>query len=192
MCPTRFVVRANPLLLILAFSILCVLFARSASAVSDIQQERAALRLSVDFQRYTLSESDFDLPAILLGVGVPVGTGVMLEVTAGEGLDEDGIGDLTLQLSRYADLSLRMTTPPTESGYRLMSRLGLTFADLEQSSIASAVTTNTDFSGFHISLGVERPIFPSLLWSLEAVYLDLDRDIESWSVRGSVSWVLQP
>lgn len=192
MCPTRFAVRPNTLLLVLAFSILCVLFARPASAMSVIQQERAALRLSVDFQRYTLSESDFDLPAILLGVGVAVGTGVMLEVTAGEGLDEDGIGDLTLQLSRYADLSLRMTAPPAESGYRLMSRLGLTVADLEQISIASADTTNTDFSGFHISLGVERPIFPSLLWSLEAVYLDLDRDIESWSVRGSVSWVLQP
>ncbi|MEM7379041.1 MAG: hypothetical protein AAF460_16250 [Pseudomonadota bacterium] len=149
----------------------------------------SVVRVNLDVQRYALSDSDFDIPVLSVGVGVPVRDGIVLDVTVGRGLDEDGLGDLQLGLGHYASASLRMVAPPGAGGYRLLSRFGASAADLEQSGNTS---TDTNLSGLHFSLGVQRAISSRWAWSLEAIYLRLDEDITSTAVRGGLSWTVRP
>lgn len=165
------------------------LFCQLGLAAPALDWHGAVARVNLDVQRYTLSESDFDIPVLSVGVGVPVGDGLLFELTAGSGLDEDTLGDLRLGLGHYASASLRMVAPPGPSGYRLLSRVGASFAGLEQRG-----NTNTDIdrSGLHFSLGVQRALSARWDWSIEAVYLRLDEDITSGALRGSLLWTVRP
>ncbi|MEM6985367.1 MAG: hypothetical protein AAF499_02410 [Pseudomonadota bacterium] len=162
------------------------------SAASPFDWQGSVLRFSLDAQRYTVSETDFDVLTAVVGASVPIDTGVMVELNFGQGVEQDEIGNLELQVDRFSELSLRMTAPPTDNGFRVMSRLGFTFATLETVTTTTGASTDSDLSGYHFSLGVERALGSNLAWSFEAVHIDLDDDIRSAALRGSLSWSLRP
>jgi len=176
----------NSLKSLLAFACMCS--SLSAFASTEPAKHEFATRVWAESQRHTFDDTSYRLAAAGLSGGYLVAPGVMVEGSFGTGVSDDTEAGRTLELNRALSLSLRMTAPPSPSGYRLMSRLGLSVVTLQQ---LDDVDTKEDFSGGHFSLGVERSIRPGLAWTLEAVYTALDGDIDSGALRASLGWVLR-
>lgn len=169
------------------FGLVALLVSAGAVASTPDAPREWAARAWVESQRHSFNDERYSLVVAGVTGGVQISPGVMIEGNVGVGVGDDTDQGATLELNRALSLSLRMTAPPSASGYRLMSRMGVSVVSLEQRNPS---LTDEDFSGGHFSLGVERAIRPNLSWTVEVVYTALDSDIDTGALRAGLSWVV--